>query len=203
MLLLSWTIAAGTRAAQPIINSDSLIYHIQSVLWIKQSAVIPGLANLHPAYGFTNSSFLISALLDFGFWEGRAYTALNSYLIFLAPIHFLYIIVRRQGLRAAQISAYVFIFILFLLLLNNTNHANSLSTDIPIYIISFLVAIILLSSIRQDDTYENSIDKRDHHHFVALFLTTTSAAAVAIKVTAFSLFLISGLYLLITQKRIV
>ena len=60
--------------AMPI-NEDSWLYHFQSIRWINEYPVIPGLGNLHGRLAFNQSHFGLLALFNFfPFWN-KGYAA--------------------------------------------------------------------------------------------------------------------------------
>jgi len=72
---------------------DHGLYHMQSVKWIENFAIIPGLGNLHHRFAFNNSSFLLVAQINTGIFKGLAYYITTSLLIFtvtLRSFHLLY-----------------------------------------------------------------------------------------------------------------
>ena len=59
-------------------NYDHGLYHMQTVRWIHDFAIVPGLGNLHHRLAFNNASFLYAALLDSGPLAGRGYYLANT-----------------------------------------------------------------------------------------------------------------------------
>ena len=59
-------------AARKITEYDTGLYHAQSILWLKQFPVVPGLGNLHGRLAFNPMFFPISALftIDLNSWGG-------------------------------------------------------------------------------------------------------------------------------------
>ena len=62
-LVLSWMLIASSRAPT---NYDSGLYHIQAIWYAAEFQTIPGLANLYPSYGFSNSLNTIAAWISNG-----------------------------------------------------------------------------------------------------------------------------------------
>ena len=60
---------------------DHGMYHMQTVKWIENFAIIPGLGNLHHRFAFNNSSFLLVAQINTGIFKGLAYYITTSLLI--------------------------------------------------------------------------------------------------------------------------
>ena len=49
-------------ASRGIIHYDTSLYHAQSIRWIEEYGVIPGLGNLHSRLAYNSASFCLSAL---------------------------------------------------------------------------------------------------------------------------------------------
>jgi hypothetical protein len=78
---------------------DHGMYHMQSVKWIGNFAIVPGLGNLHHRFAFNNSSFLLAAQINTGMFTGLAYYITHSLLIFtvtLRGFHLLYHLLRKD-----------------------------------------------------------------------------------------------------------
>lgn len=69
-------------------HPDTLAYHAQTIHWIENYKIIPGLAHLYIRYGYQGQWFVSCALFSFRFTEINALTFINStflvwYLLFL------------------------------------------------------------------------------------------------------------------------
>ena len=71
------------RALGPMEAFDSGMYHLPVVVWAREHAIVPGLANLHGRLAFNNSSLLLAAFLGSGPWRGESPHLLNGLLLFL------------------------------------------------------------------------------------------------------------------------
>ncbi len=64
---------------------DTGLYHAQSIRWIEEYGVVPGLANLHSRLGYNSSSFVLTALYSGAFLTGRSlHTAAGFLALVLA-----------------------------------------------------------------------------------------------------------------------
>lgn len=70
----------------PIKNYDTDLYHAQSIRWIEEYGIVPGLANLHNRFAYNNSVFSLQALFSLRFLLGRSLHSINGFLglIFMA-----------------------------------------------------------------------------------------------------------------------
>lgn len=84
LLLLVLVFAYG--ASTGIIHYDSGLYHAQSIRWIEEYGIVPGLGNLHSRLAYNSSSFCLSALYSFAFLGGQSYHAAAGYLALLLAV---------------------------------------------------------------------------------------------------------------------
>lgn len=56
--------------SEPIKNYDTALYHAQSIRWIEEYGVVPGLGNLHHRFAYNNSIFSLQALFSLKFLTG-------------------------------------------------------------------------------------------------------------------------------------
>jgi hypothetical protein len=133
--------------------NDSGFYHIQSIKWIREFPVIPGLGNIHGRFAFNSHFFTISSLFSFNYSIGNnsvliyplnaaAIVAFTNYLITKAHSNF----DRKEFLRFAL---YVSIVIIFL-----TLYPLWINTPSPDIISSVLVVLSLVYFL--ESTFETT-----------------------------------------------
>lgn len=59
---------------------DSDLYHAQSIRWIEEYGLVPGLGNLHSRFAYNSAAFCLSALFSFSFFGGQSYHACAGFL---------------------------------------------------------------------------------------------------------------------------
>ncbi len=62
------------------LHIDHGLYHLQTVKWLQNFALVPGLGNLHHRFAFNNASLLFAAQLNAGFLDGFAFSLVNTVL---------------------------------------------------------------------------------------------------------------------------
>ncbi len=142
---MSWQIKVAIGAAFLITmcsliidfgESDVWFYHSQSIKWIKEYAVVPGLGNLHGRFAFNSHFFVSSALFTLWFSDEYVVFPLNSLFFFIFCIRLLVNI--QKSLQAQQ---WPYFIVNSILLVTCTfqifSLANGTSTDA-------IAAIILL-----------------------------------------------------------
>lgn len=84
VLLLFLFFAYG--ASTGIIHYDTGLYHAQSIRWIEEFGVVPGLGNLHSRLAYNSASFCLSALYSFAFLGGQSFHCCAGFLAFLLAV---------------------------------------------------------------------------------------------------------------------
>jgi len=183
-----WEIAFLTLAGLWVVNHclaafeswDGVLYHVQAVQWAKAYHVVPGLANLHGPLAFNNSSFLYDAMLDSGWWEGRAFHVANGLLLLVAVLQA--IVSGLQWLHGGQFltSHRLFGFLMLPVALHVVGFVASYSTDLPMTLVLMAAAWLLYSVL--DTDIEEPLEREVAYRIFALAMLI--AAAVSIKVSA-------------------
>jgi hypothetical protein len=57
---------------------DTAMYQMQAVRWAREYPAVPGLANLFGPLGYNSTNILYDAMVDHGFWSGRAWHVVNG-----------------------------------------------------------------------------------------------------------------------------
>src|SRR5690606_14140157 len=121
---------------------DTLIYHAQSLKWIEEYHVVPGLANLQVHYGFQSAWFVLCALFSFSFTGTNAITFINAavlvwfFLFILQKIN-AYLVIKGTTLNITPGFLWLSLFILSFVIYTQVRlTATSASPD-------FIVAIYL------------------------------------------------------------
>ena len=65
------------------IHIDTDLYHAQSIRWLEEYGVVPGLGNLHERFAYNSSFFAVSALYSMKFLLGRSMHAVNGFMALL------------------------------------------------------------------------------------------------------------------------
>lgn len=84
ILALFLIFAYGTSTG--IIHYDTGLYHAQSIRWIEEYGVVPGLGNLHSRLAYNSSAFCFSALYSMAFLGGQSYHCGAGFLAFLLAL---------------------------------------------------------------------------------------------------------------------
>lgn len=69
-----------------IIHYDTDLYHAQSIRWIEEYGVVPGLGNLHVRFAYNSSIFALSALYSMKFIFGQSLHTISGFFALLLSI---------------------------------------------------------------------------------------------------------------------
>ncbi len=84
ILFLFVLFAYGT--SRGYIHYDTGLYHAQSIRWIEEYGVVPGLGNLHSRLAYNSAGFCLSALYSMSFLGGQSYHCCVGFLAFLLAL---------------------------------------------------------------------------------------------------------------------
>jgi hypothetical protein len=125
---------------------DLGLYHTQTVKWISEYAIIPGLGNLHHRLAFNNSSFLYAAQLNTWVWSGLAFYLTNTLLVFALGLRSLVALNRvlqdRQPLHLTDV--YYSFFMPILLFYVSTALFAGYGTDVIVFVLQVVIGGALL-----------------------------------------------------------
>ena len=84
ILVLFLLFAYGT--ASGLEHYDTGLYHAQSIRWIEEYGIVPGLGNLHSRLAYNSAAFSLSALYSMVFLTGRSFHCCTGYFAFLLAV---------------------------------------------------------------------------------------------------------------------
>lgn len=79
ILVLIWAYCTS----RGYMHYDSDLYHAQSIRWIEEYGVVPGLGNIHVRFAYNSSFFALSALYSMKFLGGQSLHAVNGFFALL------------------------------------------------------------------------------------------------------------------------
>ena len=136
------------------INEDSWAYHFQSILWINEYPIVPGLGNLHGRLAFNQSHFGFLALLNFFPYWNKGYAA-GGLLLFLVAAYTAFSVMRR-GIRYNKLL----LVLLLIVIEPMAKYSASPSPDFAVSLIQIVAAIYLLYLLHpaSSDTQQKEAD---------------------------------------------
>lgn len=139
LLLLGYALFIG---AMPSPNLDTGIYHAQSVRWLEEVGVVPGLANADVHIGFNSAWFVPEALFSWGRYVGSPLQVLNAVFFILFGWYCLAGFDRllRRRARLADVGRLLLLLAMFQLL----SDLASLSPDPAVALLLFFIVLQVL-----------------------------------------------------------
>ncbi len=184
--------------------SDSLLYHTQSIKWIEEFPVVPGLGNLHERFAFNNSFFNLNAALGSflrGFWGGvgslsssMGTTTFNQTPYFLNGlwgIIFLSYIFKSLQIKDIKLK----LFFILVALVNLLMILKTIDSPTPDLMANLLSVYLLLRYL------ENS-DETNYSFPFIFFLFLTTSLLLTLKLSTILIFILPIYLLLKNHKNI-
>jgi hypothetical protein len=166
----------------PVINYDTGLYHWQTIKWIIQEPLVPGLANLHERFGFNSLWLTFAALVDL---PPKLYASPNFISNSLAMFFYgvgIFLSLKMCFKGDTNLSNLFMASTAIPWLSKVAYFMNSPSPDLPVMLITFLIIYLLILSL-----------ERPASRLVGLSLATIlSAFAVSVKLVAVPLLPIVG-----------
>ena len=166
-------------ASSYIMNSDTYLYHAQSIRWIEEYGAVKGIGNLHSRIAFDSSFLCLQALFGLEEIFGRPMHSVNS---FVAWVMLIYAGASMKVWRKKRIYLSDGIKLGVIFYLNDiSNEFSSPGTDLFAHCLTFFIFIEWISNIEDK---EDSID-------LQIILSILSVYAMTLKLSAALLVLFS------------
>ena len=162
-------------------NSDTGIYHAQTIRWIEQYPAVPGLANLHARLGYNSSWLLLNSIFSFSFLGLHSFHFMTGFLFLVASLYFVSGIknIIAKEIKLSDILKTLFLFSIFIFLLDQ---ASSPGTDSPATIFEWILITETVRLLEQKER-RNSSD----FYLIAIL----AVFCFTIKISAFPILLLS------------
>ena len=174
------------------IHYDSDLYHAQSIRWLEEYGVVPGLGNLHERFAYNSSFFALCALYSLKYILGDSMHAMNGFLALLLSLTCLPIVKswKQKRFSVADFARVGAIYYLTTI----TNEVVSPASDYAVMCVIFFIVIKWLDALEEEC---NDIAPY-------ALLCVVGVYALSIKLTAglILMLLIKPAYMLIREKRV-
>ena len=141
VVLANWSIGSAQAG-------DSSLYHIGLVDYAAKYPVIPGLANLHSRFGFSSTTYLLSAVFQNGVWGAEGFRLVNGFICVLVLFEVVYRVRKIVSLGCGDLSDYILIIGLNIVVYSAiwipSTSISSPSPDLPAALL-LLIAIVYAS----------------------------------------------------------
>lgn len=188
LLILLWAYCTS----RGYIHYDSDLYHAQSIRWLEEYGIVPGLGNLHERFAYNSSFFALSALYSLKFVLGDSMHTMNGFMALLLSITCLPIAKswKKKAFSVADFARVGAIYYLTTI----TNEVVSPASDYAVMCVIFFVVIKWL----------DLLEEKNAEIAPYALLCVAGVYALSIKVTAglVLLLVIKPAYMLIREKRV-
>lgn len=148
VVLVFLLFAYGT--SRGYIHYDTGLYHAQSIRWIEEYGIVPGLGNLHSRLAYNSAAFSLSALYSMSFLGGRSYHCCAGFLAFLLAL-VCGEMLRKGILRNPRLSDFARIMGIYYLL-NIFDEMVSPASDYFMVLMVFFIVIRWLELLEQEES---------------------------------------------------
>ncbi len=145
------------QAVQEPTNSDTGIYHAQTIHWIESYPAVPGLANLHERLGYNSSWLMLNAVFSFSFLGFQSFHLVSGFLFLFLLLNFyqgIHDLLGKKFLLSNFIRLGFFIAVFFFLF----DQVSSPGTDAPA---TLFIWFILAESISLWESKHKLFDRSD------------------------------------------
>lgn len=138
--------------------SDTGLYHLQTIKWIEEYSVVPGLANLHSRFGLNPNIFTFFALTSLSDIFKQEIFSVNFLIFSVLVLYFInkiYSIFEQHGIS----NIFIFYLVIFFKILNLTINLSSptpdfISITIPLFI---LTRILDTADLKENDSLKKNL----------------------------------------------
>lgn len=188
LLVLLW----AYFTSRGYMHYDSDLYHGQSIRWIEEYGIVPGLGNLHERFAYNSSFFAVSALYSLKFLLGHSMHAMSGFFALLLSITALDITKswqRKKFLLAdfARVGAIYYLTTI-------TEEVVAPASDYSIMCVLFFIVIKWLDALAEE--------KQSIAPYALLCVVGVYALTLKLTAGLILLLLIKPAYLLIKEKRV-
>ena len=180
-------------ASAPIRHYDTDLYHAQSIRWIEEYGIVPGLGNLHNRLAYNSSLFSLQALFSMKWLFDRSMHSVNGFIICFFLIHAI-LSMRVFKERKIYVSDFFRVSMIAFCNLESTYECISspgsdlLAIGLFIYILEKVVVLV------EDNC-------KDIEPYAILCILSVFAFTVKLSVAMLVLFTIIPLYYIIREKK--
>ena len=136
ILALFLIFAYGTSTG--IIHYDTGLYHAQSIRWIEEYGVVPGLGNLHSRLAYNSAAFCLSALYSMAFLGGQSYHCAAGFLALLLALVCMEAFTRER-IKSPRISDFARLAAVYYLLIIFDEMVSPASDYFMVLLVFFII----------------------------------------------------------------
>ena len=174
------------------IHYDTDLYHAQSIRWIEEYGVVPGLGNLHERFAYNSCFFAVSALYSMRFLLGESMHAVSGFFALLLSLTVLDI-TKSWKRKKFLLSDYARVGAIYYLT-TIIEEVVSPASDYSIMCVIFFIVIKWLDLLAEEE--------KEIAPYALLCVAGVYALTLKLTAGLILLLLIKPAYLLIKEKRV-
>lgn len=169
---------------------DTYLYHAQTIRWIEEYGVVPGLGNLHNRFAYNSAFMPLQALFSFAWILEEPLHSLNGFLCCFFVCYAL--LTNRIFTGKSRLSDFLKLIIPLYVFLNR-NHISSPGSDLS------AMLLVLYINCKWSECMERK--EKDIQSFGAVCLICAWAVTIKLSAAVCLLFVIYPAVILIREKR--
>ncbi len=189
ILLLFLVFAYG--ASTGLIHYDTGLYHAQSIRWIEEYGVVPGLGNLHSRLAYNSSAFCLSALYSMAFLGGQSFHCCAGFLAFMLAVVCIEALGRRRSPKPLLSDFARIVSVYYLLMI--FDEMVSPASDYFMVLMVFFIVIRWLELIEEEE--------KSYYPYAALCIFCLVVLTVKLSGALILLLALKPAAMLIKEKR--
>lgn len=174
LVLLVWS-------SERVSHYDTYLYHAQSIRWIEEYGVVPGLGNLHNRLAYNSSLFSLQALFSLSFLAGQSLHSVNG---FVALLLISYALFSMKAFRKHRLFASDFLRLTIFFLYTNSYSYVQISSPGSDFLALGLVCYILIKWVSCLEDGEEGLETYCCLSLLGVFAVTVKLSGAMIVLLA-------------------
>ncbi len=190
--LLVMLMAYGT--SRGYMHFDTSLYHAQSIRWIEEFGVVPGLANIQARFGYNSAAFPLTALYSMKGVFGQSLHTTAGYFALLGSVSALdlYKVFTEKRIRLSDFVRLGLVFYLSVIFSEMMSPASD-------YYAQILLFIILILWLEEDD-YQTAMGLQNPVPYGLICVLIVYAVTIKFSVAVLLLFVLKPAVMLIRSR---
>lgn len=191
-LLLVLLMAYGT--SRGYMHFDTSLYHAQSIRWVEEYGVVPGLANIQGRFGYNSAAFPLTALYSMKAVFGQSLHTTAGFFALLASVFALdlYKIFTEKKIRLSDFVRLGLVFYLSVIF----SEMMSPASDYYAQLLLFMILILWL----EEDDYQAAAGMSNPVPYGLICVLIVYAVTIKFSVAVLLLFVLKPAVMLIRSK---
>ena len=182
-----WVLGGLVYASGEVTAYDTGLYHAQSVKWLNEYGVVPGLGNLHFRLAFNSSWLVFSGFFDILAFDGKSYHLINLLLFVVGTVICIkgFVNIVNNKIKISSLLSCLLILYLFISFLN----VPSLSTDFPATTLVLYILILVIELIEKKESEKEDLEQGKELKLYYVLVALFSFFAITIKLSVIPIIL--------------